>query len=295
MRCKKMFFICWLKSKTLKLLILLLPLFAWSSVQADLLLTAPPRENAAAGALQYGPLATYLSELLGEKVTYEQPKGWLFYQRDIRDDKYDIVFDGPHFVSWRMKRFKHTPVAKLPGKLGFLLVANIEDEEIESIQDVVNKKLCAIAPPNLSTLTILAELSEPARLPQLKTVKGGMKGVFKAFSEGKCRAVILRDKFYLKKLSEEQRSKTKVVYKSVPLPNQAITVSSRVSPEQVQKIMTALTKVNEGTAPILKRFSPKTNKMLSVTKDDYDIEYKLLTGIIFGWELGDDTLFSHSN
>jgi len=274
-------------------LVFFLPLLIWSSAQADLILTAPPRESATAGALQYGPLANFLSGLLGEKVIYEHPRGWLFYQRDMRANKYDIVFDGPHFMSWRMKKFNHTPVARLPGKLGFLLVVNIEDEEIEGVHDLVNKKLCAIAPPNLSTLTILAELTEPARLPVLKSVKGGMEGVFKAFSEGKCRAAILRNKFYLKKLSDKQRSKTKVVYKSVPVPNQGITVSDRISHDNIQKIITALTKINIGTKPTLKRFAPKANKMLPASKEDYGRHYKLLTGIIFGWEIGEDSLLSY--
>ncbi len=93
-----------------------------SAARADLLLTAPPRESVADGQKQYGPLAEKLTQILGEKVTYQQPKGWLFYQRDMRADKFDIVFDGPHFISWRIKRFGHTPVAKLPGTLVFIVV-----------------------------------------------------------------------------------------------------------------------------------------------------------------------------
>jgi len=289
MKCNKIFS----GLMPVRLLILFLSLFVWGSVQAQLILTAPPRESSVAGVAQYGPLANYLSELLGEKVTYEHPKGWLFYQRDMRADKYDIVFDGPHFMSWRMKKFNHTPVARLPGKLVFVLIANINDDEIDSVHDLVNKKLCAIAPPNLSTITILAELTQPARQPRLKSIKGGMKGVFKAFSEGKCRAAILRDKFYLKKISDKDRSTTKVVYKSLPVPNQGITVSERVSDEQRQKIISALTKTNKGTAPTLKRFAPKAATMLPATEDDYERHYKLLTGIIFGWEVGDGSLLSY--
>jgi ABC-type phosphate/phosphonate transport system substrate-binding protein len=295
MNCNNIFLAGFIKNKAVRLLAFLVPMLTWGSVQADLVLTSPPRESEAAGVKQYGPLADYLSELLGEKVTYEHPKGWLFYQRDMRADKYDIIFDGPHFMSWRMKKFNHTPVARLPGTLGFVVVTNSQNDEIENVHDLVNKKLCVIAPPNLSTITVLAELSEPARQPSLKCVKGGMKGVYRAFSEGQCQAAIFRDKFYMKKFSDEDRSKTKVVYKSVPVPNQGITVSERVSDENRQKIIAALTEVNESTKPILKRFSPKAEKMLPASNDDYEHHYKLLTGIIFGWEVDGNSLLSYNN
>ncbi|KPJ93231.1 MAG: hypothetical protein AMJ53_07800, partial [Gammaproteobacteria bacterium SG8_11] len=70
------------------------------TVKADLILSAPPRELPEAGLKLYGPLASHLSELLGEKVIYQHPNNWLEYQRDLRRGVYDIVFDGPHFVSW---------------------------------------------------------------------------------------------------------------------------------------------------------------------------------------------------
>jgi len=262
------------------LLILLCP-----SVHAELLLTSPPRENAATGQKQYAPLAAMLTELLGEKVTYQQPKGWLFYQRDLRADTYDIIFDGPHFISWRIHQFEHVPVAKLPGKLGFIMVASKASREVNRLDDLVNVPVCGIAPPNLSTLTVLAQYSNPVRQPRLITPKGGMAGVYKAFKNGKCKAAILRDKFFEKKVPEQERENLKVVYKSVPAANQGITVSSRVSTEQRKLIAAALTEVNAATEPTLKRFAPKAEKMIPATADDYAEYYRLLTGVIFGWEI----------
>ena len=86
------------------------------NVQADLILSAPPRESLEDGQELYGPLAEHLSTLLGEEVTYQHPDNWLHYQRELRNDVYDIVFDGPHFVSWRVKNLKHDVLLKLPGK-----------------------------------------------------------------------------------------------------------------------------------------------------------------------------------
>lgn len=269
-------------------------LYFCTSVQAELILTAPPRESKAKGQAQYGPMAKRLSEVLGEKVVYQQPKGWLFYQRDMRADKYDIVFDGPHFMSWRMKKFNHTPVASLPGKLGFIVVTKKENSKIASEQDLVNIKLCAIAPPNLSTLTVLAEMKNPARQPILVTGKGGMKGVWKRYEAGKCDAAILRDKFFLKKVDKEKQALEKIVYKSVPVANQGVTVSTRVTPEMRQKIIAELTTPGSpATMPTIKRFAAKAKGMKPAKDEQYSQSYQLLTGVIFGWEVDDGSLLAN--
>ena len=259
--------------------------FISASTPADLILTSPPRESAAKGLLQYGPIADRLSEVLGEKVIYQHPKGWLFYQRDMRADKYDIIFDGPHFISWRIRQFGHTPVAKLPGKLVFFVITAKDQTHINSLDDLVNHPVCGIAPPNLATLSILAEYKNPSRQMKLVTPKGGMPGVYKAFKEGKCEAVILRDKFFSKQVPQQERDGLKSVFKSAALTNQGISVSSRVSAEQQALIAAALTEVTDATAPTLKRFAPAAASMVPASKEDYADQYKLLTGVIFGWEI----------
>ena len=44
-----------------------------SNAQAELILSAPPRESLKAGNELYGPLAEHLTQLLGEKVIYKHP------------------------------------------------------------------------------------------------------------------------------------------------------------------------------------------------------------------------------
>lgn len=253
-----------------------------TSVQAELILTAPPRESAAEGNKVYGPLAASLSKELGEKVTYQHPGSWFAYQKGIRSDKYDIVFDGPHFISWRIKNKGHTAVAKLPGDLGFVLIARADDAETNTAKDLVGAPVCGISPPNLSTLTVLNEYDDDGK-PKLKTIKGGMGAVYKSFNEGNCKAAVLRDKFYYKKLTDSDRDNTKVIFSSQPVPNQGITVSSRISYENKEKIANLLTSVNPGTTPILNRFAPKAEKMSPVDRNEYDSYDMLLTGVVMGW------------
>ncbi len=279
--------------KIYRVLVNYLLLFCFfSAAQADILLTAPPRESAADGMKQYGPMAEKLSEILGEKVVYQHPKGWLFYQRDMRADKFDIIFDGPHFISWRIKRFGHIPVAKLPGTLRFIVVTKkgatgFNHRAINNIDDLKNVTICAVAPPNLSSLTVLTEYKDPVSLPIMVNAKGGMNGVYHSFKSGRCQAAILRDKFYIKKVSQQERDKLKVIFKSKPVANQGVSVSRRISDEQRTLITAALTEVSSSTRPTLKRFTPKAKKMLYADDADYENYYKFLTGVVYGWGIGD--------
>lgn len=253
----------------------------------DLILTSPPREKPEDGAKEYGPMADHLTKLLGKKVVYQHPGNWLNYQREMRDDKYDIVFDGPHFISWRMLHLGHEVLVKLPGVLEFYLVAAKSDDAIKSVDDMVAEKFCSIPPPNLATLSILAAFPNPVRQPVIKGVGGGMNGVYGAFTQGQCRAAALRTTFFKKQLTDEQRANLKIVYASKPLPDQGISVSKRLTAREKSLIVQSLT-LGDGvktTLPTVQRFGGKNTKAFVPAKqEEYVGHNTLLEGVIFGWE-----------
>src|SRR3989344_3328376 len=104
----------------------------------------------------------------------------------MQKGKNDIVFDGPHFVSWRMAALQHEPVAKLPGKLAFVAVVKTDDPDITEIKDMAGRQVCAFAPPNLATLTFLAEFENPSRQPRIINVES-FPQAYKLMLAGKCR------------------------------------------------------------------------------------------------------------
>lgn len=253
---------------------------------ADLILTAPPRESKSEGQKLYGPLADYLSGLIGQKVVYKHPRNWLKYQSEMRDDKYDIVFDGPHFIAWRIAHIQHDVLVKLPGQLEFYLVAKTEDKSINSLDDLIGHKICGISPPNLSTLTLLDRYRNPVRQPVINGIKGGMAKVYEAFAKGQCKAAVLRTPYFEKKLQAAQRDKLKILFHSTPLPNQGITVSRRLSATAKNQILQSLT-LGDGvsvSSPLVKRFGGKNARSFIPAKnEEYDGYNMLLEGIIFGW------------
>lgn len=258
----------------------------FSALAEGLVLTGPPRETPEKGMKMYGPIAEHLTKSLGIKVTYEHPGNWLKYQREMRNDKYDIVFDGPHFIAWRIAHLGHQALVKLPGKLQFMLV-NKKGNKITGPDKLIGRRICGISPPNLSTLSVLDYYRNPVRQPIIKGIKGGMGKVHKSFlgEKAKCEAAVLRTAFYKKKLKQEQRENLKTLYLSKAMPNQGISVSKRVSQKLKDKITNELTlgKGVASTKGVLKRFGGKAKSFIPVKGEEYAGYNMLLEGVIFGW------------
>jgi len=204
---------------------------------ADLVFSAPPRESQSGGADSYAPLAQYLSKVTGQKVVYKYSDNWLSYQNEMQKGTYDLVFDGPHFVGWRMAKLGHVPLVKFPGNLSFVVIVKKTDNRFNSIPQLAGRTICAHAPPNLATLTVLYEFKNPARQPFIIDTQG-FPAAYKGVVSGKCVAAILQAKLAAE-LDKEAHA-TRVVYQSEPLPNQALSAGPRVPPEMQQEIIRAL-------------------------------------------------------
>lgn len=262
-------------------------LVAAPGAMAELVMTAPPRETPEAGQELYGPLADYLTELFGEEVTYRHPQGWVNYANQMRDGAYDIVFDGPHFISWRMVHVGHTPVVRAPDTLDFYIVAKAGDEEVTSVDDLIGRKVCGLAPPNLATLSVYAALPNPVRQPILHEVKGSFVKVVNQFMEGECKAAVMRTLFHEQKMNDAERRKVKIVYESPSMPNQGFSVSEAVTPEMRKKMVEALTtKGSEGVQAargILNRFGGRADAFIEAKPEEFEGLNYLLEGVVYGW------------
>ena len=207
--------------------LLVLTLVAPAALAKDLVLTSPPRESEQKAREIFQPIASYLTRVLKRPVVYKYSDNWLSYQSEMQKDLYDIVFDGPHFVSYRMARYQHTPVLKLPGKFVFVIIAKKENERINKLEDIYGRRLCAPAPPNLGALTALAQFTNPSRQPILVDTKG-FPQAYEALVQNKCVAAAIQIKIF-EKLDKEKKA-AKVLYESKGLPNQAISASPRLDP-----------------------------------------------------------------
>lgn len=224
---------------------------ASQQVRAAYVFSAPPRETEEEAQKVYGPVADYLSKALGTEIKYEYPGNWGVYQAFMQEDRYDLVFDGPHFVAWRQAQKGHTVLARLNGDLTFIGIVK-RDDKIKKLESLRGRRVCGLAPPNLATLTLTSQFSSARQPYIIKT--GSFRESYEKLMTGGCRLAMLRNKM-LPRFDPDRRAR--VLFSSKPLPNQALSASKRVSAADIDKLQHALTgdASTEAMAAFLKRFN----------------------------------------
>lgn len=202
-----------------------------------LVLSAPPRDSVEEGAKRFGPMADYLSQVLGRKVVYKHPGTWGGYQSDLQRGAYDLVFDGPHFVSWRIEKQHHNVLVKLPGDFLYVGFVRKENKQVQDIQQLAGQPVCVHAPPNLGTLMLLSAFDNPSRQPVIVITEGYDK-IYEGVIAGKCVAGMLPKVHLLKHDLNGQYMR--VIYSHRPYPEQALTAGARLSPKEQTRISSAL-------------------------------------------------------
>jgi len=232
-----------------------------------LVFSAPPRENPQEGARLYGPIAAYLSQRTGRRIVYRHPQNWLSYQNEMLKGSYDLVFDGPHFNSWRIAHLQHNALARIAERHAFVVIVRKSDTRASDLKDLSGQSICAMSPPNLGTLAIQAQFDNPVRQPRL-TATTGWSAIYDGVASGHCTAGILPlanlDRYDQRRLTVREVFRTKV------LPNQAFSAGPRISEEEQRKIATALLDA-EGKRilqPLLNAYA-SSEGLVPAQKDDY--------------------------
>lgn len=247
--------------------------------------SAPPRGAADKEAQVYKPIAEYLSRVTGKTIVYKHPGDWLTYQNDMRTGAYDIVFDGPHFVSWRMARVQHEPLVSLPGKLAFVVVTGKDNQRLQSIEDLAGRAVCGLAPPNLATLSLYSLFPNPVRQPVVTEVKSFKHGYQAAMAGKKCSAAVMRDKAFAK--LDKEGKKGRVIFKTGGIANQAFSAGPRFSAQDKEKIVQALLEPKAGSNELkafFARFNKKNKPMMRATAEQYQAHAVLLKDV-WGFDL----------
>jgi hypothetical protein len=147
------------------------------------------------------------------------------------------VFDGPHFVSWRMAKLQHVPLVKFPGNLVFVVAVKKSSARVNSLKDMAGRTMCAFPPPNLATLSVQFEFDNPARQPMFLETETFQQS-YKNMVTGKCAGAILQKKLF--ETLDQDAQVAKVLFTSKPYPNQAFSAGPKVTPEMRERIVKAL-------------------------------------------------------
>lgn len=200
-----------------------------------LIFSAPPRESVEESTRIYRPTAEHLSEVLGKQVVYQHPGSWGIYRSRMLANAYDLVFDGPHFNGFRAEKLGHTVLVKADGTFELALIVR-ENYHFVSVQRMAGRAFCTHAPPNLGALVLLDLFDNPARQPAIVT-RDSWEAIYQGVVDGRCVGGML-PVAQLEKLGRDGR--TRVVYKTPPLPNQAFSAGPRLSPGDREKVTDAL-------------------------------------------------------
>lgn len=204
--------------------------------QDALIFTAPPRETSEVAKETYQPVAAYLSQVIGKKVRYKYPGTWGVYRTEMLKGGYDIIFDGPHFNSYRMEKLSHNILVKIPERHEFAVIVKTDGKPYQHVRQMAGHTFCTHAPPNLGTLVLLSQFENPSRQPVIINTKGWEK-IYEGVVAGKCVGGIL-PVLNLKKY--DRIGQTRIVFKTPVMPNQAFSAGPRVSLEDQAKIAQAL-------------------------------------------------------
>jgi ABC-type phosphate/phosphonate transport system substrate-binding protein len=232
--------------------------------QNALVFSAPPRETPEAGIEIYQPVAEYLSKTIGKKVVYKHPGTWGVYRTEMLKGNYDIVFDGPHFNSYRVEKLNHNVLVKIPEHHEFVVIVR-KDQNITNLQQMAGRTFCAHAPPNLGTLVLLSQFNNPSRQPAILNTKG-WDTIYENVVSGKCAGGVL-PAFNLKTL--DRAGATRVVFKTQTIPNQAFSAGPRVSTEEQTRIAQALVSPGGAAATAKLRNAYKVGSFALANNQEY--------------------------
>lgn len=243
------------------------------SQPSEYIFSSPPRGNGATETTYFKPVADYLTKVTGKKFTYKYSENWLAYQSNMQKDVYDLVFDGPHFVSWRISHRGHEPLVKIPGDFIFVFLARKDSNSIQALGNLAGRTVCGHAPPNQGTLHLYNMFTNPSRQPQLVEVQG-WRNIYKEMMAGKCLGSVVPLKIY-KELDPEGIN-TKVLHITRAAPGQAFTASKRIPADIRAKIAEALMSADGQAATAKLREQYPSKPYIRATKQEYSGEDVLL-------------------
>ncbi len=235
---------------------------------SEYVFTAPPRESVEKGIEIYSPVTDFLTKVTGEKFVYRHPQSWPEYSRAMKNNEYDLVFDGPHFVSWRVEYLNHDVLAKIAKLHIWRIIVTKDNTTIKTMDDLVGRTICAPKSPNFGMLTMMSHFPNPDREP-VHVVTKGWKDGFNGVIQGKCEVAVLP--IINHKKFDPLLEKTRTIHTHLPYPNQAFTSSTRITPNLKSKIASSLLS-NEGQQAMSKlrdRFA-KGEKIVSAVSEEYE-------------------------
>lgn len=186
----------------------------------------------------YQPLADYLTDQTGHKITIKAYRNYLTYWQKMKSgNNFDIVLDAAHFTGYRIQHYDYTALAKAPGTVSYSLVTHAA-VLVSKPEELILKKVATTPSPGLGGVRLYEIYNNPSRLPIEVTVNTSQEAI-EAIANGTVDAAIIPTSLVNK------YEFLNTVMTTEPVPNMAISSSPTVPMEVMQNIQKALTHANK--------------------------------------------------
>lgn len=248
-----------------------------SFAREAIIFATPPTQSTELTIKRYAPLAKYLSKKIGRPVKLVPADNFIEYSQNLLDNKYDLIFDGPQFIGWRIGKYNHQALAKLPKKLSYAIVVRA-DNKLPHYRKLAGRRVCGIGSPNLMTLGMLDLYPNPASVPTIVPVEN-FKVALSCLRKGEGSAAVVPWPFWNKRPPAKKRG-LKLFYRSViTWPHRGFSIGDRVDKRTQELLRKALLddQAVVAGAPILKRY--KSKAFVGANNEEYQNLGKLLKPI----------------
>ena len=182
----------------------------------------------------YQPLADYLSQATGHKITISTQRNFIFYWHKMRKGSkgFDLVLDAAHFTDYRTQNLGYTVLAKLPDTVSFSIVTK-DDSFYLDIDELTSKRIATMPSPSLGAVRLEELFPNPVRIPNYVWELNTSEAV-KSVLSGKVDAAIIPTRL------ASTYDNLNIVMTTEPVPHMAISASPYVPQRVAENIRQAL-------------------------------------------------------
>lgn len=231
--------------------------------------------------LQFEPLAEYLSDALGGKVSLRIGSSYADHVSEIGQDRIDIVYIGPVSYVEMVKRFGRKPLlARLEtggdAELhGHLVVRH--DSPLKSIRDLDGKSVGFGDPKSTMSSVVPKALLQRSGIPETQIESRRFRGhtsIALAVMSGQVDAGALKDEVYQRFAAQGLRS----LHPLPPVSEHLFLAREGLPDELVAELRELLLSLNEDEPgrKVLKSLHPRATGLVPVVDEDYDALRDLL-------------------
>ena len=211
-------------------------------------------------------LAGLLTQTTGSAFLPHHPGTWPGYIESVRESRYQLLFDEPHLVSWRVENLQHVPLVRLPGTIGYVVIAREDDNNIVQLKDLAGYVVCATVPPALGSLVLLQQFPNPSRQPVLRRTGAGLEA-YRGLLTRKCRGAVLTQTFYER--FALRNNETRVLFLSEPFANWALSADPAIPAQLQEQIRQVLLDPANSLVTQYLNYGTDTKKLVPTGPDEY--------------------------